>query len=1750
MVIIFTDLVDSSALKVRLGDQDYVQHIARPHNQIFRELLRQFPGAAERAYTGDGFMATFASVADAVMCALEFHEALRRHQWERVKPETRVGIHLGDTIEFDGKDSQETALASHAADMTARVMSLAEGGQILMTRAAFDSARQSVRALAPERGELEWLAYGHYRFKGKDEPMEVFEVGIKGISPLQPPGDSEKARRAVTDEEAATLGWRPAVDLAIPSRPGWKVAQKLGEGGFGEVWLGRQERTEEVRAFKFCFDPDRLRAFKRELTFFKLIRKGLGDRDDIARLLEVQVDHPPFYLESEFIPGGNLKDWADRRGGINQVPLKVRLEFAATIARAVAAAHSLAIIHKDLKPSNVLIAESADGKLHPRIADFGIGVLADSTLLEREGLKGTGLSETLLVGNDSSRTGTRMYSPPEALTDESPTTGWDIYSLGIILYQLVIGDLNRPLGVGWERDVTDELLRADIAGAVDVQPSRRFSSATELADRIEKLEIRRAAAQKEAEARARLAEAEARAIRRKRALAAAVTITLLALGASLVSFVFYRRAVSSAASEREARTQAEISATAERVARAQAENSAAAERAARTQAENNFQLAKASLDSLIVDLSEGELAKRPELETVQLDLLRRVMAHYQQLAVQKASDSSVLLGYARGLTRLGIAERAAGTAEGANTAFTNALTFHAKLPPADADTTEARLARLETAMEFLRRAEPFPDELAQKTIAELDNVIASAEKAPAANTDATHVPAADQARYLKARCLNILATRESEEKAIEDCSRAYDLMTTLASRWPSNTMVTYWTAIIESNLGNKLRRGGEITQPAALAVKLREGRDVVSKYLWEQFTANSRELLTATNTPGSRVRYVLEEEIGRLYLDKSFYNPDRFRNVALSTNTLKLTENYDPDADPWKLNRALLRDTYPTETGGALKSVGKLEEAVQRLEELWSRDPEATERDQALSSAYYNLGLARLDSGDRLNALNAFDGAARVATKFADRHPTVMEFRRNQAGMLRDASYHRVGDIPASDRLQAPTEFAAALDLRQKEADARDALVRADPSDIYNVGAALTVHIYIARWSPDYLGTERLRHWREATRLAQKLDGLGDAATNQSVAVLEFQQEQASTLARAKDFAGLAETLRRACTNYDRCISIGNSTLAIADEYPLTQVFRRAQALPGDPATERELERYAREWPNKKVPARILWQLQLLQAQLLRNRGEVAGARALLAEIRASARDRRLQEPSDIGAAAILADSLGAAADLEASRTNLDGEIEARSELARTLAGLSQQKPPASRDLTVLRNFCETNRIIPFHLFCEKKEIAFNWEFVLQAGAKHTTNWNYSRAEALAASARRGVLARSLLEPQIAAARAIGITLRSDAQTTADYLTNTNASTSIEEVAPLLSLSDEEDQDAELLDAGNQVAELRARLENEPSSFSVLRQLPDRYLDAGRALVRKSAPDASRAAAQALSSAADAMQNGAADGEKLNGWIQQTQFLLDTIEATNRIPAVAFEKKSSIVLIKGKGTNGKQIYAYVRVQYAQETILDDALKAGNSEVIPSDYGEVLASGDGEPSPEVVAEMRKKYPEANEGQLLDPNGLAVPAPPPPRDLKADLEKVTLSRSKYAVAPDDLAAPGMGSQKDWARLDLAEKLTDAAYAALFEKRFADAEKWSEEAIQLESQISPDFPGRVRKNLVALIQNTYGHTLLFQGRYDKALAAYRKLWAQEIDGQKLYNVTTDDFDELEAAGLKNPDIARVKRVIDAEVKKSDSK
>lgn len=528
MVLLFTDVVGSVDKKSRLGVAAYARLIAR-HDALFRESLAPYPDAEVNKDTGDGFLAHFERVDSAVGAALTFLQALRAEPWAGEPLEVRVGLHSGQVEVLPDAHGAPPKLVGLPVDLAARIMGLALPGQVLVSRNVFDDARQYLREHPPAPGlasghSLEWRAHGSYLFKGQDEPLPVFEVGAAGLAPLAPPPDSEKARRDVPPGEEPTLGWRPAVGLPIPFRDGWELVAKVGEGGFGEAWLGRNRRTKAERIFKFCFDAERLRSFKRELTLFRLLSSALGERNDIARLFEVQLDEPPYFLESEYTEHGSLSDWAERRGGIEGVPLVTRLDLVARTATALGAAHDVGVLHKDLKPSNLLIYLAEDGQPRPRLADFGIGVVTGPSRLADLGITVTGFTETLLAGNESSRTGTRIYAPPETLTGKPFTIQGDVYALGVLLYQMAVGDLGRPLAVGWEGQIEDELLREDVRACVHGDPAQRLASAHELAERLRALPQRR-----------RQAEAERRRRRQQTALrwglgVAAVLVLLFGVG--------------------------------------------------------------------------------------------------------------------------------------------------------------------------------------------------------------------------------------------------------------------------------------------------------------------------------------------------------------------------------------------------------------------------------------------------------------------------------------------------------------------------------------------------------------------------------------------------------------------------------------------------------------------------------------------------------------------------------------------------------------------------------------------------------------------------------------------------------------------------------------------------------------------------------------------------------------------------------------------------------------------------------------------------------------------------------------------------------------------------------------------------------------------------------------------------------------------------------------------------------------------
>lgn len=400
----------------------------------------------------------------------------------------------------------------------------------------------------------------------KDELLELVWPGVHVVEASLSVAVS-KLRRALGDEAGAIIetvprfGYRLAAEVAVesldaplaprfafapgdpvPGRPQWVLERTLGASGANDVWRARHAKTGETRVFKFADAPDRLRALKREAALARLLAAALGPQGPHVPIHEWAFDAAPAWLE--FADGGSsLVDWAEGHGGLSAIPPERRLAVGVATVRALAAVHGAGILHKDLKPANVLIEERHDAQgpsaFRVRLADFGSGDLLDGLSAEAFGITGLPFEAP---GTESGTTG---YRAPELVAGGVPTVRSDIWAAGLILYQLVAGDFRASLSPGWRVAVADPLLREDIAAACAGDPATRPASAAALADRLEQLDARRAqdAARRADAARlADLQQAEARRAVRRPWVRAALAAGLAGLvGTSMASVAAVRQ---------------------------------------------------------------------------------------------------------------------------------------------------------------------------------------------------------------------------------------------------------------------------------------------------------------------------------------------------------------------------------------------------------------------------------------------------------------------------------------------------------------------------------------------------------------------------------------------------------------------------------------------------------------------------------------------------------------------------------------------------------------------------------------------------------------------------------------------------------------------------------------------------------------------------------------------------------------------------------------------------------------------------------------------------------------------------------------------------------------------------------------------------------------------------------------------------------------------------------------------------------
>ena len=199
--LLFTDLVDSTAVVERLGDARAASVLAE-HDRSARALLSQHGG--REIDHSDGFFLLFDDPVRAAAFALDYHAAL-----DALGLRARAGLHVGPVTlrenapEEVARGAKPIEVEGIAKPLAARVMSLARGGQTLLTQAA----RAALGDALADAATIE--AHGHYRLKGIAEPVEIFEIGVRDRSTFVPPEDTEKAFRVVRGDD----GWRPVREV-------------------------------------------------------------------------------------------------------------------------------------------------------------------------------------------------------------------------------------------------------------------------------------------------------------------------------------------------------------------------------------------------------------------------------------------------------------------------------------------------------------------------------------------------------------------------------------------------------------------------------------------------------------------------------------------------------------------------------------------------------------------------------------------------------------------------------------------------------------------------------------------------------------------------------------------------------------------------------------------------------------------------------------------------------------------------------------------------------------------------------------------------------------------------------------------------------------------------------------------------------------------------------------------------------------------------------------------------------------------------------------------------------------------------------------------------------------------------------------------------------------------------------------------------------------------------------------------------
>ncbi len=888
----------------------------------------------------------------------------------------------------------------------------------------------AVKLSADERARfLDLACKDNPELRGQVEAL--INAHFESATFLHESGDKPADRRLM--ETMAQTGASENPGTMIAGR--YKLIEAIGEGGMGSVWLAEQKepvkRKVAIKLVKAGMDS------KSVLARFEAERQALAvmDHPNIAKVFDggVTVQGRPFFV-MEYVKGVPLTEYCDQA----RLSLKERLNLFMPVCQAVQHAHQKGIIHRDLKPSNILIC-LYDGKPVPKVIDFGLAKAMHQSLTEQS----LHTAHGVMVG-------TPLYMSPEQAEHNNLDidTRTDIYSLGVILYELLTGStpleklqlkeaaFNEILrlikevepqkpstrlsgsaslpSIAAQRSIEPNQLKKSLIGdldwivmkALDKERSRRYETANGLArdiDRFLNEEVVEACPPSAAYRMKKL-------LRRNKGTVLAASLVLFALVAGTAAVL---------AVQTRANANLRLVNTKLDQANTDLVSSNTLLDQQRTRAEEREQQAIDAVKGFGDAVSNNEeLKNNPALESLRKTLLNEPLAFFKELRERRQGDADTrpesLARLASASFDLGNLTNEIGDKQDALIAYRESLAIRQKLADANPTATEfqSKLAGSHHNIGFLLSATGKPDEALEA----YESALTISQKLVDANPTVTQFQSDLAGSHNNLG--HLLSDTGKPGEALEAFESALAIEQKLADAKPTDIELQSALALSHNNIGRLLSDTGN--QDAALEAyesaltirqKLTDANPTVIEFQSDLAGSHNNlgHLLSETGKPGEALEAYESDLAIRQKLADANPTVTEFQSVLAASHN--------------NLGNLLSATLKPVEALEAYESALAIQQT------LADAHPTVTQYRMFLANHHNNIGVLLSDTGKPGEALKAFESALPVRERLAREHPESPDYASNLGALLNNMAHI---DIDARQFDAARDRLEQAIDLQKK----------------------------------------------------------------------------------------------------------------------------------------------------------------------------------------------------------------------------------------------------------------------------------------------------------------------------------------------------------------------------------------------------------------------------------------------------------------------------------------------------------------------------------------------------------------------------------------------------------------------------------------------------------------------------------------------------------------------------------------------